>query len=103
MTWRCRATADPEAAISWQKDGVDVTERNDVAIARNGSELTVLNLRPDDAGRYMCVAANYVGKMNGSAVLLVIGAFNSYPFWFIVNVLSVVRSSSVYHVNHHSS
>ena len=73
VTWRCRATADPAAKVTWQKDGIDILESNAISVNRDGGELTVLNLRPEDAGRYMCVATNYIGSVNASAHLLVIG------------------------------
>lgn len=86
VTWRCRATAEPEARFRWQKDGVDLAESASISITRDGSELTVLDLRPDDAGRYTCVAVNYVGSVNASAELHVIGT-NVIP----CNVVKVYR------------
>ena len=73
VTWRCRATADPAATVTWQKDGIDVVESDAISVSPDGGELTVLNLHPEDTGRYTCVASNYVGSVHASAHLLVIG------------------------------
>ena len=73
VTWRCRATADPEAKVTWQKDGINMLASDAISISRDGGELTVLNLRPEDAGRYTCIASNYIGSVHASAHLLVIG------------------------------
>ena len=76
VTWRCRATADPEATVTWQKDGIDIVESDAISVSLDGGELTVFNLRAEDAGRYTCVASNYIGSVNASAQLLVIGNFS---------------------------
>ena len=73
VTWRCRSTADPAAKVTWQKDGINILEGDSISVNRDSGELTVLNLRPEDAGRYTCVASNYIGSVNASAHLLVIG------------------------------
>lgn len=66
ITFVCKVTSDPLAVIRWEKDNVQVKNSDD-------SELTIVNLHPDDTGQYTCFASNYLDKANASAVLLVIG------------------------------
>ena len=94
VTWRCTATADPEATVTWQNDGIDIVESDAISVSRDGDELTVLNLRPEDAGRYTCIAFNYVGSVSASARLLVIGISEYVVVWCMFTICSFVDSPS---------
>ena len=73
ISWRCKANADPPASFKWQKGGIDVAESDRISISRDGSELSIDTLHPDDAGLYTCFAINYLGNDKASAQLVVIG------------------------------
>ncbi|PNJ20156.1 PXDN isoform 5 [Pongo abelii] len=68
----CSSQGEPEPAITWNKDGVQVTESGKFHISPEGF-LTINDVGPADAGRYECVARNTIGSASVSMVLSVNG------------------------------
>ncbi|EDM03232.1 rCG62054 [Rattus norvegicus] len=68
----CSSQGEPEPAITWNKDGVQVTESGKFHISPEGF-LTINDVGTADAGRYECVARNTIGYASVSMVLSVNG------------------------------
>ncbi|KAG8512340.1 Peroxidasin [Galemys pyrenaicus] len=64
----CSAQGEPEPAITWNKDGVQVTESGKFHVSPEGF-LTINDVGTADAGRYECVARNTIGQASVSVVL----------------------------------
>ena len=55
LTLNCSATGDPRPVISWKRQGAALPlERSDTT----EKELTITDLREEDAGNYICVATS---------------------------------------------
>lgn len=68
----CSSQGEPEPIITWNKDGVQVTESGKFHISPEGF-LTIHDVGTADAGRYECVARNTIGQASVSTVLSVSG------------------------------
>ncbi|XP_048209431.1 LOW QUALITY PROTEIN: peroxidasin homolog [Perognathus longimembris pacificus] len=66
----CSSQGEPEPAITWNKDGVQVTESGKFHISPEGF-LTINDVGTADSGRYECVARNTIGYASVSMVLSV--------------------------------
>ncbi|KAK3106223.1 hypothetical protein FSP39_015497 [Pinctada imbricata] len=73
LTWRCEATARPQATYEWYKNGIKLeTIQGQLTVLRN--TLTIQNLDPaKDNGMYQCAAQNIHGKVFSDAELRVLG------------------------------
>ncbi|XP_073530329.1 peroxidasin homolog isoform X1 [Phyllobates terribilis] len=66
----CSSQGDPLPVITWNKDGIQVTESGKFHISPNGY-LAIHDVGPADQGRYECVARNSIGYSATSMVLSV--------------------------------
>ncbi|XP_038627579.1 peroxidasin homolog [Tachyglossus aculeatus] len=66
----CSSQGEPKPEITWNKDGVQVTESGKFHISPEGF-LTINDVGTADAGRYECVARNSIGYSSVSMVLSV--------------------------------
>ncbi|XP_019468810.1 peroxidasin homolog isoform X2 [Meleagris gallopavo] len=66
----CSAQGEPEPVITWNKDGVQVTESGKFHVSPEGY-LTIRDVGTADEGRYECVARNTIGYSSVSMVLSV--------------------------------
>ncbi|XP_027696149.1 peroxidasin homolog isoform X2 [Vombatus ursinus] len=66
----CSSQGEPMPVITWNKDGVQVTESGKFHISSEGF-LTINDVGPADEGRYECVARNTIGYSSVSMVLSV--------------------------------
>uniref|UniRef100_A0A665TXX2 Ig-like domain-containing protein n=1 Tax=Echeneis naucrates TaxID=173247 RepID=A0A665TXX2_ECHNA len=66
----CSAQGQPQPVLTWNKDGVQVTESGKFHISPEGY-LEVKDVGTADAGRYECVARNPIGYQVASMVLTV--------------------------------
>ena len=73
ITWSCSASSLPAATLSWEKDDVPLVSNHRLSISSDGTQLTVSSVKTRDAGRYNCIARNYLGDATASAHLFVIG------------------------------
>uniref|UniRef100_A0AAQ5Y2R0 Ig-like domain-containing protein n=1 Tax=Amphiprion ocellaris TaxID=80972 RepID=A0AAQ5Y2R0_AMPOC len=68
----CSAQGQPQPVLTWNKDGIQVTESGKFHISPEGY-LEVKDVGTADAGRYECVARNPIGYQVASMVLTVTG------------------------------
>ena len=70
-----QVTGHPKPSIQWQKDGKPLKENPRWKFIEEEDNYTLLifEVRPDDVGRYDCVAINNVGKATCTAKLNVEG------------------------------
>ncbi|XP_024116960.1 peroxidasin isoform X1 [Oryzias melastigma] len=66
----CRAQGQPEPVLTWNKDGIQVTESGKFHISPEGY-LEVRDVGTADAGRYECTARNPIGYQAAGMVLTV--------------------------------
>ncbi|XP_072490423.1 peroxidasin homolog isoform X2 [Notamacropus eugenii] len=66
----CSSQGEPVPVITWNKDGVQVTESGKFHISSEGF-LTINDVGPADEGRYECIARNTIGYSSVSMVLSV--------------------------------
>ncbi|XP_058872731.1 peroxidasin homolog isoform X1 [Acipenser ruthenus] len=66
----CSAQGEPQPAITWTKDGVQITESGKFYISTEGT-LTIRDIGQADRGRYECMARNTIGQSTTSMVLSV--------------------------------
>uniref|UniRef100_A0AAV2JCT5 Peroxidase n=1 Tax=Knipowitschia caucasica TaxID=637954 RepID=A0AAV2JCT5_KNICA len=66
----CSAQGQPRPVLTWNKDGVQVTESGKFHISADGF-LEVSDVGTADAGRYECIARNSIGYQVASMVLTV--------------------------------
>lgn len=59
----CKAEGVPSPSIIWKKEG------NDTVLPSVAGTLTLTNLKPQDMGRYICMAFNSEGNDSASAYL----------------------------------
>lgn len=73
----CFVEAEPEAVITWVKDGLVLNDITDpfLHILDNGQKLQILRTRNHDSGHYSCEASNSVGSDSRSFVLNVLGRY----------------------------
>ncbi|XP_028652751.2 peroxidasin isoform X1 [Erpetoichthys calabaricus] len=67
----CSAHGEPEPVITWNKDGVQVTQSGKFHISPDGF-LVIHDAGPADQGRYECIARNTIGYSSASMVLTVL-------------------------------
>ncbi|KAM9316417.1 peroxidasin homolog [Gastrophryne carolinensis] len=65
----CSSQGDPLPVITWNKDGIQVTESGKFHISPQG--LVIRDAGPVDQGRYECVARNNIGYSSVSMVLTI--------------------------------
>ncbi|XP_053565707.1 peroxidasin homolog isoform X2 [Bombina bombina] len=67
----CSSQGDPLPVITWNKDGIQVTESGKFHISPQGF-LAIHDVGPADQGRYECIARNSIGYSAASMVLSVL-------------------------------
>ncbi|KAJ3588693.1 hypothetical protein NHX12_009547 [Muraenolepis orangiensis] len=61
----------PEPTVSWRKDGLSVSGRDERVTVRSG-KLMITNTRKSDAGRYSCVGTNMMGERESEVAELTV-------------------------------
>ena len=76
----CLASGSPKPHISWNKEGVLITEglEKRYHLTENGSLLLIKDVQPEDEGRYECVLTNAVGTARGFSTLTILPSNNQY-------------------------
>ena len=59
---KCPVVGVPVPEFSWFRDSKKLTESDDVVIKGTGSILRIPYVRMENAGTYLCVASNGIGK-----------------------------------------
>ena len=75
VTLPCDATANPEPAISWTRNGypLNTTINSRISFSADKKQLTITNVNRVDSGEYRCVASNILGNATSNAAALDIG------------------------------
>ncbi|KAB5517168.1 hypothetical protein PHYPO_G00186550 [Pangasianodon hypophthalmus] len=58
----CAAEGVPNPILSWEKEGIALTDTTGAYTILSSGELVLENAQPEDAGSYTCVATNTVGQ-----------------------------------------
>uniref|UniRef100_A0A915DCR3 Twitchin n=1 Tax=Ditylenchus dipsaci TaxID=166011 RepID=A0A915DCR3_9BILA len=68
----CTVTGNPTPTIEWFKDGTAVSQDRVQILCKSGvCTLEIFNMRPEDAGTYMCKAVNELGEDSTECVVSV--------------------------------
>ncbi|XP_066264224.1 palladin-like [Branchiostoma lanceolatum] len=99
--FHCTVSGLPDPAVSWRKDGRDVTHKRKYVMerdSRGGCSLVVPTVTKEDEGEYACVAKNEAGKAKSSGRLKVKPQGSMMPNAFdtdITRVLSRMQAASL--------
>ena len=66
----CEVYAKPMPVYTWSKNGIPLNGNN--YEIKYGS-LTIKNVKPNDTATYSCIAQNYLGRLESSMKLYVLG------------------------------
>ncbi|GAA6099393.1 hemicentin-1 isoform X2 [Tachysurus ichikawai] len=58
----CAAEGVPQPVLSWEKEGITLTDPTGAYSILSSGELVLENAKPEDSGSYTCVATNIVGQ-----------------------------------------
>ncbi|RXN18375.1 hemicentin-2 isoform X1 [Labeo rohita] len=74
LTLECRVMGTPTPKVSWLKNGKTLGNGNaeHIDVSPDGSTLTLLNVRPEDAGTYTCLAVSSAGQESKIYTLFVL-------------------------------
>lgn len=72
-TLTCRAEGIPKPQISWRNNLGIPADTDPRATALPSGDLLIRNIQLKDAGRYVCVAENSLGKDTAQATLILTG------------------------------
>ncbi|GBM98114.1 Hemicentin-1, partial [Araneus ventricosus] len=82
----CFVEAEPEASVTWVKDGIILNDILDpfIHILDDGQKLQILRTRDSDDGTYSCEVTNSVGNDSRSFVLNVLESLKSKEFQVVL-------------------
>ena len=63
---------------TWSKNGIPLNGKN---YAIKDGSLTIKNVKPDDTATYSCIAQNYLGRLESSMKLYVLGKLKKIIIW----------------------
>ena len=69
---RCPVSGVPTPAVTWEKDGVQVVERDRINIADDNT-LVIKEAELKDSAKYTCTVENSFGKDDTSSTVKIIG------------------------------
>ncbi|XP_071477442.1 antigen WC1.1-like [Diadema antillarum] len=69
----CAASGVPQPALTWKKDGEQISYHTGRVVARSDGTLLIINVQQEDMGEYACIATNEVQTSFRAAKLLVFG------------------------------
>ena len=72
ITIRCPVSGVPTPAVTWEKDGVQVVERDRINIADDNT-LVIKEAELIDSAKYTCIVENLLGKDEISSTVKIIG------------------------------
>ena len=94
VTFSCSATGAPKPLITWSKSQGRLSASSSVS---SEGTLTILNVRTEDSGSYMCNATNTLGTNSSSVELIafcsLISINKSAPTVFVLYVGQVLKLS----------
>jgi len=73
VTFQCGAEGKPQPVVSWvDGESMPLQDQEGYFVDDRSGELTILNLRPEQAGTYRCTATNAAGSVTSEAHLQVL-------------------------------
>ena len=69
---RCPVSGVPPPSVTWQKDGVEISEGNKLTIL-DGNTLVIKDADLEDDAKYTCAIQNAFGKDLASSIVRIIG------------------------------
>ncbi|XP_029458469.1 vascular endothelial growth factor receptor 1 isoform X2 [Rhinatrema bivittatum] len=73
VSLECQAEGVPEPQISWYKNGRELQQESGILLEPRNNRLIIERIKEDDAGLYLCRAANPKGSAESSAYITVQG------------------------------
>uniref|UniRef100_A0AC35UC53 Ig-like domain-containing protein n=1 Tax=Rhabditophanes sp. KR3021 TaxID=114890 RepID=A0AC35UC53_9BILA len=67
----CRTLGIPQPIVLWQKDGIEISNNQNLLLQSDGS-LKIFDIDFDDQGRYSCTASNNAGRVTRDTKMIVI-------------------------------
>ena len=67
----CPARGVPKPTVRWKANGTDITSSGNIFVGQNS--LNLINVSPNDALKYSCIAENPFGKDTKSSSLTILG------------------------------
>lgn len=69
----CQVKAVPHPKVTWYLNGLEILPSNKHKVIEKGTchTVMVLDVKPEDAGEYVCKAENILGEMSSSTTLVV--------------------------------
>ena len=84
---KCRATGAPLLHYTWLKDGMEIPRRRmDPYLNTSIWYLKLINLVPNDSGKYTCIVSNPYGSINHTYTLQVVGEFSKTKMLSILHI-----------------
>ena len=71
---QCNVTANPEAKVTWEREGVGLPVNRTVTVPKLG--LVIDSTQRQDTGTYTCKATNLLGTNTKTIILLVESKFS---------------------------
>ncbi|XP_026768070.3 hemicentin-1 isoform X3 [Pangasianodon hypophthalmus] len=72
LTLKCHAEGTPTPQLAWMRNGVKLDNTEHVHVSANGSTLTLLSVKEEDAGTYTCLAISPAGQESKIYTLFVL-------------------------------
>ena len=73
MTFKCRAEGVPKPQITWRNNLGISADTDPRATVLPSGDLFIQNIQLKDAGRFVCVAENSLGKDRAQVTLIITG------------------------------
>ena len=78
-TLSCSATGIPAPSVTWQRRGVPLEEPH--VVWSSQGNITVIGVKRDDNGSYVCVAENSAGRDTRSGEITVQGTKGQFYYY----------------------
>ena len=72
ITIRCPVSGVPKPSVTWQRNGIQITEGSRFSIAYDNT-LVIKGAISQDSSKYTCTVQSEFGKDNTSSTVLIIG------------------------------
>lgn len=92
----CEASGTPLPSITWLKNGLPFTLKENVLLKNDGFTLFFAYLLEEDSADYTCIASNDVGSVEQNFNVTVLGNYSvfmliifQYIFFYIFHLLNI--------------
>ena len=70
----CKPEGEPQPTVKWFKDGVAISDKQNASYRlESDGTLIIDKVKNGDAGKYTCMAENFLGKANVTALGILLG------------------------------